>query len=367
MRRLDSFRQRFAFVVVVWVVLVMPALVLSQSAGQTQAPPPVRPPEMQRVVLTSNLGRPFLRKPIAEMVVPEPPFNKGTDAKIALGHRLFFDKDLSIDHTVSCATCHDPDRAFTDGRPQAVGVGGKIGRRNSPTLVNRGFGRVHFWDGRESSLEELVLQPIADPKEMGLPLPDLRARLAADQTYREAFQSAFDGQVSVDTVGAALAAYLRTIRSGDSAYDRFSAGATDAMSDEAKAGFTIFRGKGQCVNCHREPLFTDEMLWNTSVALRPDNTLADDGGSASFMTFGRTQTPPLGAFKTPTLREVARTAPYMHDGSMATLTDVIEFYNQGGRSNAKGLVFIRPLNLSAEEKHALIAFLELLSGVVTGK
>jgi cytochrome c peroxidase len=365
MRRLDSLRQRFALIAVVWAVLVMPALVLSQSAGQTQAPPPVLP---QRVVITGSLGRPLPARPIAEMVVSEPPFNKATDAKIALGRRLFFDQNLSIDRTVSCSTCHDPNRSFTDARPVAIGVGGQVGRRNSPTLINRGFGRVHFWDGRESSLEELVLQPIADPKEMGLSLPELRARLAADTSYRDAFQSAFDGQVSVDTISAALAAYLRTIRSGDSPYDRFTAGATDAMSDEAKAGFTIFRGKGQCANCHREPLFTDEMLWNTSVALRPDNTLADNGGSPTWATFGRPQTPPaLGAFKTPTLREVARTAPYMHDGSMATLTDVVEFYNQGGRSNAKGLVFIRPLNLSVEEKRALVAFLESLSGVVSSK
>jgi cytochrome c peroxidase len=368
MRRLDSLRQRFAFVAVVWAVLVMPALVLSQSGGQTQPPPPspARPEGFQRVILNGDLSRTFPIRPIGAMVVPEPPFNKGTDAKIALGRQLFFDKSLSIDRTTACATCHDPGRAFTDGRPLAVGVGGKVGRRNSPTLVNRGFGRVHFWDGRESSLEELVLQPIADPAEMGLPLPELRARLDADAAYREAFQAAFAGQVSVDTAGAALAAYLRTIRSGDSSYDRFSGGATDAMSDDAKAGLTIFRGKGRCSFCHREPLFTDEMLWNTGVALRPDNTLADNGGPAMFgaATPGRPQA--VGAFKTPTLREVARTAPYMHDGSMATLADVVEFYDKGGRANAKGL-FIRPLNLSVEEKRALVAFLESLSGVVTGK
>ena len=281
---------------------------------------------------------------------------------MALGRRLFGDKNLSIDRTVSCATCHDPERAFADGRPLAIGISGKIGRRNSPTLVNRGFGRLHFWDGRESSLEELVLQPIADPTEMGLPLPELRARLEADASYRADFKTVFDNQLSVDTAAAALASYLRTIRSDDSPYDRFAAGATDAMSEDAKAGLTLFRGKARCAICHREPLFTDEQLWNTGVAVKADSTLADEGG---FAVTGRPRD--RGAFKTPTLREVARTAPYMHDGSLATLAEVVDFYDTGGRPHVNKIGFVRPLGLSPEEKRALVAFLESLSGVVSGK
>lgn len=289
---------------------------------------------------------------------------------MALGRRLFFDKDLSIDRSVSCATCHEPEHAFADRRPLAVGVLGRVGKRNSPTIVNRGFGRLHFWDGRAATLEAQVLLPIADPNEMDMRLEDLVARLGADDSYVAAFEAVFERPMTVDDVGRALGAYLRTVRSGDSPYDRFIDGATDALSAEAQLGLTVFRGKGRCFICHREPTFSDEQFYNTGVAWRAatssgvgeSNPYQDDG------RFGVTSNArDRGAFKVPTLREVARTAPYMHDGSLATLQDVVEFYDQGGRPNPNLIRIIGPLRLTPAEKGGLVAFLESLSGVVTGK
>jgi len=300
---------------------------------------------------------------------PEVPSdNPLTAAKVELGKKLYFDPRLSLDDTISCATCHDPERAFADAKPLAVGVEGRVGRRNSPSLVNRGLGRLHFWDGRAATLEAQAVQPISDPNEMALPMTDLIARLNADASYRADFEAVFARPVSSDDVGRAIASYMRTIRSGDSPFDRFVDGATDALSPEAQAGLTIFRGKARCVFCHREPLFTDESFHNTGVAWR---ATAEPNQAGSFQDVGRVEFSrnerDRGAFKAPTLREVARTAPYMHDGSLATLNDVIDFYDGGGRQNPNLTQIIRPIGLSAVEKNNLIAFLQSLSGTVSGK
>ena len=292
-----------------------------------------------------------------------PADNPITDAKTALGRRLFFDPMLSTDRTVSCATCHDPDRAFADDKPLAVGVFGRVGKRHSPSLVNRGFGRSHFWDGRAATLEAQVLLPIQDPNEMDLTIEEAITRLSANESYRTEFQAAFDRPISQEDLGRALATYLRTIRSGDSPYDRFAAGEPTALSEGQQAGLRLFRGKARCIICHSEPTFTDEQFQNTGVAWRPEaGTYQDDG---RFAVSGRERE--RGNFKTPTLREVARTAPYMHDGSLATLDDVIDFYDRGGRPNRNLFPVITPLNLTPEEKRALVTFLESLNGTVTGK
>lgn len=306
------------------------------------------------------------------MVMAVPSDNPQSEAKAALGRRLFFDPLLSVDRTVSCATCHEPERAFADTRPLAVGVLGRIGKRNSPALVNRGFGRLHFWDGRAATLEAQVLQPIVDPNEMAATLDEIVARLGADDAYRTAFQDVFARPVTTDDLGRALASYLRTIRSGDSPYDRFLDGATDALSADAQLGLTVFRGKGRCTICHREPTFSDEAFHNTGVAWRPAPvTEAGTAATGEYQDDGRfavtSNARERGMFKTPTLREIARTAPYMHDGSLATLSAVVDFYNGGGRPNPNLMPLIRPLGLTDAEKRGLIAFLESLSGVVTGK
>ena len=269
-----------------------------------------------------------------DLYMPTPESNRLTKEKVALGRRLFFDKRLSRDGTVACATCHAPKRAFSDGRAVARGVGGVEGTRNSPAIVNRGYGSLFFWDGRAKTLEQQVLEPILNQKELALTQPELERR-----TGLEAAQ-----------VRSALASYVRTIRSGDSRFDRYSAGKTGALSDLEKAGMAVFRGKGNCWVCHIGPNFTDERFHNTGVAWR-DGRLLDEGAGK-------------GDFKTPTLREVARTAPYMHDGSVATLKDVIEFYDGGGRPNAHLDEQIRPLRLSTQEKKALGAFLLSLTGSI---
>lgn len=372
MNRPDLGSTRMFFVTGLWALVLMPVLVSSQTAGQgtgqgTGQETSVRilRPTGDAVVIQ---GRgPLTTRRIADMPRNVPPDNPMSDDKVALGKRLFFDKQLSLDRTVSCATCHEPERAFADTRALAVGVGGKVGRRNSPTLVNRVFGRRHFWDGRAATLEEQTLQPITDPVEMALPLEELMKRLEADASYREAFEKSFLRPATSVDVGRALATYLRTITSIDTPYDKFVAGAADALSAEAQAGLQVFRGKGRCGICHREPAFSDENFYNTGVAWR----VPADGSAGDFQDVGRSgvtnNVRERGAFKVPTLREISSTAPYMHDGSLATLQDVVEFYDKGGRANPTLMPLIRPLALTPEEKRVLVVFLESLSGVVSGK
>jgi len=270
-----------------------------------------------------------------DLYLPVPEANPLTAEKVELGRRLFFDRRLSRDNSIACSSCHDLERAFSDDRPIAVGVFGRQGRRNAPALINRGYGRSFFWDGRVSTLEEQVLKPIQDPNEMDLTLAEATARVG----------------LPPDEISRALASYVRSILSGDSPYDRFVNGDRSALTPEQQLGLQIFRGKGNCTACHVGPNFTDERLHNTGVAWR-DWKLADPGAGQ-------------GNFKTPTLREVARTAPYMHDGSLATLKDVIEFYDGGGRSNPNLDPEIRSLRLSPAEKRHLVAFLRAFSGQVT--
>jgi len=277
-----------------------------------------------------------------DLYIPTPITNPLTREKVALGRRLFFDRRLSRDGTLACASCHDPKRSFSDGRAVARGINDAVGTRSAPALINRGYGRSFFWDGRADSLERQALQPILNPIEMGLTETELERRT---------------GMKVVD-VTAALASYVRTIRSGDSRFDRYSSGRTAALDSIEKAGLQLFRGKGGCSACHIGPNFTDENFHNTGVAWQ-DGRLVDEG---RFAVTGNLQD--HGAFKTPTLREIARTAPYMHDGSLATLEDVVDFYSEGGRPNPNLDPQIRPRRFSDEEKHALVAFLKTLTGRV---
>jgi cytochrome c peroxidase len=259
-----------------------------------------------------------------------------------LGRQLFFDRRLSRNGSTACATCHNPNRVFSTPLSVATGVGGRQGRRNAPALINRGYGRAFFWDGRAPSLEEQVLKPIQDPNEMDLTLEEASARVKLDVT----------------TLSRALASYVRSILSGDSPYDRFVNGDHSALSADQQIGLQVFRGKGNCTACHVGPNFSDEQFHNTGVAWH-DGQIIDEGRFAVSLN-----AKDHGAFKTPTLREVTRTAPYMHDGSLATLEDVVDFYSDGGRSNPSLDAEIRPRNFTAEEKRALIAFLKSLDGHV---
>ena len=278
-----------------------------------------------------------------DLYMPVPEENPLTVEKIELGRRLFNDRRLSRDGSIACVSCHDPDRAFSDGRAIAVGVFGRSGRRNAPAIVNRAYGRAFFWDGRVPTLEEQVLKPIEDPNEMDLPVAEAASRLS----------------LTPEDLSRALASYVRSILSGDSVYDRFVNGDRIALSAGQQAGLQIFRGKGNCTACHVGPNFSDERLHNTGVAWRDPST--SSGQAAGYFA---DEGAGNGTFKTPTLREVARTAPYMHDGSLATLEDVVEFYDGGGRPNPSIDPEIHPLQFSVEEKQALVAFLKSLSGSI---
>ena len=283
-----------------------------------------------------------------DLYLPVPEGNPLTAEKIELGRRLFDDRRLSRDRTVACTTCHDPRRAFSSPQPLAVGVFGRRGRRNAPALINRGYGRGFFWDARTATLEEQVLKPIEDPNEMDLPVVEAAARVA----------------LSPAELSHALASYVRSILSGNSPFDRFINGDRTALSVAQQAGLRIFRGKGNCTACHVGPTFSDERTHNTGAAWRPST----GSGQAAFQDDGRFlvtgKNDDRGAFKTPTLRDVARTAPYMHDGSLGTLEAVVRFYDEGGRANPNLDPEIRPLRFMTAETRALVAFLGSLSGTI---
>ena len=287
-----------------------------------------------------------------------PDDNHLTPAKVALGRMLFFDSLLSEDRSLACATCHNPGRAFTDGQPVSVGVFRRKGTRNVPTLVNRTYGETFFWDGRITTLEEQVLQPIQHPKEMDITVGEVVVRLERDQVYPDLFQAAFGREVNDGDLAKALASYVRTILSGNAPVDRYLNGDRHALTERQRQGLRVFRGKGSCTACHLGPTFTDESFHNTGVAWQAGQLL-DQG---RFAVTGKETD--RGAFKTPTLREVTRTAPYMHDGSIATLEEVIEFYDRGGNANPYLDPILRPLNLSLVEKEALVAFLRALTGQI---
>jgi cytochrome c peroxidase len=261
---------------------------------------------------------------------------------VELGRQLFFDTRLSADRSLSCSSCHIPERGFADGRAKAVGIHGAEGERNSPTLINVGSSTTFFWDGRESVLERQTLAPIFNPKELGLNSEELERRIGKPSTE----------------VAAALASYVRTIRSSGSRFDRFLAGDTSALNAQERSGFQLFRGRGRCVECHEGPDFTDDRFHNTGIAWKTDHFI-DDGRFAISRIFAD-----RGAFRTPTLREIERTAPYMHDGSLGTLEDVVNFYVIGGRRNPTLDPRIRPLDFNSDEKRALVAFLKTLSGTI---
>jgi cytochrome c peroxidase len=271
-------------------------------------------------------------------------------AKAALGKRLFFDTRLSVDEWLSCSSCHEPSHGFSDPRKVSVGVRGQRGKRHAPTLLGRSSGESQFWDGRAGTLEEQVVQPILDPDEMGTTMESVLQRLHQDPAYRN---------LTKESLAAALASYIRTIRSENSHYDLFVSGWPIVFSDLELEGLRLFRGKARCYLCHSGTQFTDEAFHNTGVAWN-EGKLQDEGRAAvTAKAYHR------GAFKTPTLREAGQRGPYMHDGSLATLEDVIEFYDGGGNQNPYLDENIVPLHLSDAEKKALLAFLRTgLSGSI---
>ncbi|MGE5531355.1 MAG: cytochrome-c peroxidase [Bacteroidota bacterium] len=288
--------------------------------------------------------------------MPVPGDNPLTDAKIILGKSLYFDKRLSSNNTVSCATCHRPDAAWADVTPVSEGVEHKKGGRNSPTILNAGYIIPQFWDGRAVHLEKQAVGPVANPVEMDLPLPQLIGRLKAIPGYVCMFQAAFGTEPSEDGVAKAIASFERTIISSNSPYDKYLQGDRAAMNSSAVRGMDLFSGKGHCVSCHSGPFFSDQRFHNIGVGYSCGK-LADVG---RYEVTKKARD--MGAFRTPGLRHVALTPPYLHDGSAATLEEVIDLYDRGGIANPTLDPMVLPLHLSQREKCDLVQFLKALTG-----
>jgi cytochrome c peroxidase len=289
--------------------------------------------------------------------VPVPADNPQTDAKIRLGAQLYFDTRLSADNTISCASCHDPRTGWANPHATDTGIGGQVGTRNSGTVIDAAYMRYQFWDGREPSLEGQASGPIHNPIEMGETLENVVAKLNGIQGYREQFEDVFGREADVDAITKAIASFERTIISGPSPYDLYVMGDKGAMTPAAIRGLHLFNGKGHCTPCHSGPMFSDQSFHNLGVGMDKENP---DVGR-----FKVTENPAdTGRFKTPMLRNVALTPPYLHDGSAKTLMEVMEVYNRGGTPNPHLDPTIFPLNLTPSEMADLVAFMEALTGIV---
>lgn len=289
------------------------------------------------------------RRPAA---IPFPADNPFTVEKQRLGQLLYYDPRLSGTNTVSCATCHNPGLSWGDGLATGIGVGGKLARR-TPTILNLAWAELLMWDGRSNSLEDQALGPVESAMEMRQDLNTLVPKLEAIDGYRTAFGLAFPGEgITLGTIAKALATYERTVVSTTAPFDRWIAGDERAVSESAKRGFVLFNGKANCAVCHAGWNLTDHSFHDVGM---PDA----DVGRGKFLPLESMQ----HAFKTPTLRDVARRAPYMHDGSLPDLAAVMEHYDRGGAAQRPGLSpEIRPLGLSAQEKADLVEFMLTLTG-----
>jgi cytochrome c peroxidase len=316
--------------------------------------------------------------------------SQGPEAlRAALGQRLFFDPRLSRDGSTTCATCHQPQNFFADGLPTSRGIGGQLGSRNAPSLLNAALNASQFWDGRADTLEQQALGPFLNPREMGMPDHEtVVARVQADADYVRMFGSAFGGSdrqsITIDNIAHAIASYERTLVLANSAFDRFAyAGETSALSAAAQRGYRLFSGSAGCADCHQvsgaRASFTDDRFHSLSVGLQRiadrlapltlkvaqlrqqgmtvDQVAVADAEMAELGRFIVTLNPAdLGRFRTPSLRNVAETAPYMHDGSIATLEEAVDqevYYRSSERE--------RPMLLTLEERHDIVEFLKSLT------
>jgi cytochrome c peroxidase len=359
-------------------------------AGESESGPHGAMPmqeQQQRLdqLISRSIDPPSGIDPVAWATIYMLQGNELTADRIALGRKLYFDTRLSKDGTLACATCHDVSRGFTDHRSVSEGIGDHLGKRSAPTTMNAALLQSQFWDGRAPSLEEQAKLPILNPIEMGH--PDAASAMAAvntDPAYEELFQKAYGRAPNYDDLGRALANFERTLIFLDAPFDRFAAGDTKALSPAAQRGLALFNGKARCVSCHMinssNPLGTDNLFHNIGVSARKQNfeTLAGqalavlkDGSNTEELDKLAVETDmselgrflvtkkrdDIGAFKTEQLRNVGLTAPYMHDGSLKTLWDVMDHYNKGGETNAYLDGGIEPLNLSEGEIDDVVAFL----------
>ena len=366
---------------------------LSVSAEPATAPHGAMPMQEQQQRLDqlgTRFSTPVGIDPVAWATIYMLAGNELTPDRIALGRKLYFDTRLSKDGTLACATCHDVSRGFTDRRSVSEGIGDHLGKRSAPTTMNAALLQSQFWDGRAASLEEQAKLPILNPIEMGHPdAASTMAAVSTDPAYQNLFQKAYGRAPNYDDLGRAIASFERTLIFLDAPFDRFAAGDSKALSPAAQRGLELFNGKARCVSCHMinssNPLGTDNLFHNIGVSARKQNFEALAGQALGALKDGSNNTEAIdklaietdlselgrflvtkkhediGAFKTEQLRNVGITAPYMHDGSLKTLWDVMDHYNKGGETNAFLDGGIEPLNLSESEIDDVVAFLFALT------
>jgi cytochrome c peroxidase len=308
-----------------------------------------------------------------------PPSNPVTKGRYELGRQLYFDPRVSLDGTVSCATCHNPATGWTMNMPTAVGIEGQTGGRNSPTVINTVYGRTMFWDGRAPSLEGQAQGPIQNPIEMGKQsYKEIIERLSKISGYQEQFHKVFGTEVTLDGMAKAIATFERVAAlSGNSKYDKYVKGDMKALSESEKRGMVLFGlrasaddeyksdavlQKAKCTLCHVGANFTDEEFHNLGVGWDEKSGKFSDLGRWAVEPIGAKNDASIGAFKTPTVRDAAATGPYMHDGSLDTLEQVVDHYDKGGNANPHLDKDMKPLNLTKQEKADLVAFMKALSG-----
>jgi cytochrome c peroxidase len=383
-----------ALLLLSYIFAVVAAQAVEEDAGvgippalePGQAPPLPKPGPLAEPRSSSQVGFPTL---LTKYVISPSTLRP---AKVALGQKLFFEPRLSGDGTVTCATCHDPARAFTDGRPVSVGIHGRVGQRNAPTVLNALYNKTQFWDGRVNTLEQQAALPITNPFEMGsASIGDAVSRIASDKDYQTQFMQAFGRAVNEQDMLSAIATYERTLASFDSPFDHFIAGDANAISDSAKRGWELFNGKARCQLCHaltdNQPdttLFMDNDFHNIGIGIlrhhvaplaqQAERELAQ-GHLAAIDTAAITREmsvlgrflvtkaqSDIASFKTPGLRNVLVTGPYFHDGSMQTLWDVMDHYNKGdGITNPWLDKDMQPLALTEPQIDDVVAFLASLT------
>ena len=301
-------------------------------------------------------GHPSLQKWLLPDAPNTPAGNEVTEARIKLGKTLFFDPRLSGDGSMSCGTCHNPQFGWSDGLPTAVGNMSQILERATPTIVNTGYNRIQMWDGRKRTLEDQAMGPMEAAQEMNMDVVRLFKQLNSSAGYRALFEAAYPGEpIDSKTLSKALATYERTIVSKASAFDAWVKGDAKAMSAQQVNGFKLFTGKAKCANCHSAPNFVDNGFHN--LALASFGKAEPDMGRYTIKPLGLMK----GAFKTPTLRDVALTAPYFHDGSAANLEEVVAHYSKGGVVKSNRSPNMEELNLSAQEQADIVAFMNALT------
>lgn len=335
-----------------WLAVLAAGLVVAgwgaAGAGEEKTPPLTR-------IGVHQLG-PQRLGPLPPVIAP--PANPPSGLKIHLGKELYFDPRLSADGSVSCASCHNPALGWSDEGPTSKGIRGQLGGRRAPPVSNAAYSPLQFWDGRSPSLEDQAKGPIQNPIEMGSTHQAMIQTISRISGYRDEFRAVFgEGPITVDQVAEAIAAFERTVVTTDSLFDRYARGDETALTTQEKQGLEIFNGKGHCSSCHWGPYFSDGRFHNLGVP--PQDPKNPDLGR-----FDVTKDPrDKGAFKTPTVRDAARRAPYLHDGSEKTLESLIDFYDRGGGRDPNLDPLMVPLGLDRIEKAALAAFIKALNSL----